>query len=113
MDAAYAWSDIIVSRSGAGSTMEIGVVNRPVLFVPFPHSQGDHQAKNAMTLVARGKALMEREGEGFFERLKAALEQLLNRDFYNAMRSRPCENRSVEAAELIARGVVDLALFRR
>ncbi len=108
MDEAYRWSHLIVSRAGAGAVMEIGTVNRPALFVPYPHAQGDHQAKNAAVLVGQGKAYMEREGEKFSERIHAALEKLLNPEQYNKMRLRAASARPVDAAQKISDEVLAL-----
>jgi UDP-N-acetylglucosamine--N-acetylmuramyl-(pentapeptide) pyrophosphoryl-undecaprenol N-acetylglucosamine transferase len=62
MAGAYSWADAVVSRSGAGSVMELTTVNRPCILVPYPHQQGTHQTDNAMTLVRAGKALLVQGG---------------------------------------------------
>ncbi len=108
MAGAYKWADILVSRSGAGSVMEIGIVNKPTIFVPFPYSQGDHQVANARILVDAGKALMCQEGEGFVTRLKESFQALLSIDTYNQMKLRSFEGRSLDAANKIAQGCLDL-----
>ena len=108
MTSAYSWADIIIARSGAGSVMEISVVNRPTLFVPYPHAQGDHQTANALTLVDVGKALIAKEGEGFETKFQEALERLLEPNFYHAMKNKHYEARSMDAADKIVEGCVDL-----
>ena len=103
---AFAWTHVVVSRSGASSVMEIEAVNKPAVFVPYPFAQGGHQRANAVTLVEKGKALLVEEGEGFEEKLKNALAALLSCEGYARMRVQPNEARSVTAAETIARGIL-------
>jgi UDP-N-acetylglucosamine--N-acetylmuramyl-(pentapeptide) pyrophosphoryl-undecaprenol N-acetylglucosamine transferase len=63
MDFAYAASDIIISRAGAGSVSELCVVGKPVIFIPSPNVAEDHQTKNAMAIVEKNAALMLKESE--------------------------------------------------
>lgn len=58
MNAAYAVSDIIVSRAGALSISELCIVGKPVILVPSPNVAEDHQTKNAMALVTKNAAIM-------------------------------------------------------
>lgn len=106
---AYQWADLIVSRSGAGAVMEIGVVNIPTIFVPFPYAQGDHQTANARLLVDQGKAVLVKEGDDFVERLQIELEKLLTTDAYDIMREKECEFRKLDAADMIAREAIALS----
>lgn len=109
MAGAYEWADVIVSRAGASSVAEISCVNRPALFVPYPFQQGTHQSDNAQVLVAQGKALVVEETQpNFPSRLKGALEQLLSRSGYLAMKTLPHESRGLQAADAIARGILGL-----
>lgn len=112
MAAAYSWADIIVARSGAGTVMEIGAINRPTLFVPYPHAQGDHQSVNAETLVKVGKALIVKEGDSFQENFKTALLKLLEPLEYHKIKERPYQGRSKDAAHAIASGCLELVLSR-
>ena len=106
--AAYAWADIIISRSGAGSVSELSVVNKPVIFVPFPYAQADHQTRNANTLVEIGKAMLCPEGPGFQERLCADLATLMDLSCYNDIVGRPQKVSHQDAAQTIAAGVLSL-----
>ena len=98
----------MISRAGAGTTMEVSVVNRPTIFVPFPYAQGNHQFLNAKILADAGKALIVEEGDNFKERLADALEKLLNPNTYKAMRETPYRSRSLDAAHDIAEGCLKL-----
>lgn len=61
MDYAYAASDSIISRAGAGSVSELCLVGKPTLFIPSPNVAEDHQTKNAEALVKEEAALMLKE----------------------------------------------------
>lgn len=63
MEYAYAAADIVVSRAGAMAVAELCVVQKPVVFVPFPFAAEDHQTANAMNLVRRDAALMVKDSE--------------------------------------------------
>jgi len=105
---AYEWSHLIVSRAGAGATMEISVVNRPAIFVPYPHAQGNHQKLNAELVVKQGKALLVEEGEEFAERLLAAIKKNLDSTYYNKIRVRAAALRPKDAAKAIAEQAIGL-----
>lgn len=63
MDYAYAASDIIISRAGAGSVSELCVVGKPVIFIPSPNVAEDHQTKNAMAIVEKDAAMLIKESD--------------------------------------------------
>lgn len=109
MAAAYSWADVAITRAGAGTVMEIEAVNLPAIFVPYPHAQGNHQAANAKTLVDRGKAVLVEEGPEFMERLRSAIERIFEKKFYREIFAKPCQARSLSAADQIAQGCLDLA----
>jgi len=81
MDFAYAASDIIISRAGAGSVSELCVVGKPVIFIPSPNVAEDHQTKNAMAIVEKGAAVLINESdlEMDFESIFAPLISSLER----------------------------------
>ncbi|PAJ74796.1 undecaprenyldiphospho-muramoylpentapeptide beta-N-acetylglucosaminyltransferase [Pseudoalteromonas sp. NBT06-2] len=58
IEAAYAWADIVVCRSGALTVSEITAAGKMALFVPFPHAVDDHQTANAEFLVSNKAALL-------------------------------------------------------
>ncbi len=77
MDLAYAASDIIISRAGAGSVSELCVVGKPVIFIPSPNVAEDHQAKNALALSEKDAALVVKENE-LEEKFETVFFGLLN-----------------------------------
>lgn len=108
MHEAYCWADIIISRSGAGSIMELGIVNKPSVLVPFRFSQGGHQVANARLLSDLGKAILCEEGDEFAVRLREALTQVADLGTYNRMLRAPNPTRNTDAAKQIAQGVLSL-----
>jgi UDP-N-acetylglucosamine--N-acetylmuramyl-(pentapeptide) pyrophosphoryl-undecaprenol N-acetylglucosamine transferase len=58
MDYAYAVSDIIISRAGAGTISELCLVGKPVILVPSPNVAEDHQTRNAMALSENEAAIL-------------------------------------------------------
>ncbi|MEO8794171.1 MAG: undecaprenyldiphospho-muramoylpentapeptide beta-N-acetylglucosaminyltransferase [Daejeonella sp.] len=58
MELAYAASDVIISRAGAGTIAELCVIKKPVILVPSPNVAEDHQTKNAMALVQNSAAIL-------------------------------------------------------
>lgn len=105
---AFEWCDLVLSRAGAGAVMELGVVNKPAILVPYPHAQGNHQLANARTLCDAGKALIVEQGSDFELRLSKALEQLRDPSEYAAFLSRPGVTRSTSAADEIVRNCLKL-----
>ena len=63
MEYAYAAADIVISRAGAIAIAELCLVEKPVLFVPYPFAAEDHQTANAKNLVQKNAALMVRDDE--------------------------------------------------
>ena len=51
---AYAVSDIIVSRAGAGGIFEIAATGKPSLLIPLSTAASNHQTKNAWALARTG-----------------------------------------------------------
>lgn len=125
MEEAYAWADVIVARTGAGTTRELLVVNRPTICVPFP--RGHEQLDNARILASKGIGIVVEEGEehpalpadalqakndmplksDFPKRLKAALELALNPSLFSVPQP---SGKSVDeaAAKVIAQGCLRL-----
>jgi UDP-N-acetylglucosamine--N-acetylmuramyl-(pentapeptide) pyrophosphoryl-undecaprenol N-acetylglucosamine transferase len=58
---AYFASDIVISRSGAGSIFEIAAVGKPSILIPFRYAAQDHQRANAYAYAKTGAALVIEE----------------------------------------------------
>ncbi len=58
---AYALADLVISRAGALTLSEITLCGKPSILVPFPSAAGDHQMKNAQSLIKANAAEMIEE----------------------------------------------------
>ncbi|MER3463135.1 MAG: undecaprenyldiphospho-muramoylpentapeptide beta-N-acetylglucosaminyltransferase [Chitinophagaceae bacterium] len=87
MEYAYAAADIVVSRSGAMATAELCVVQKPILFVPYPFAAEDHQTVNAMNLVTKGAALIIKDSEAKEKLIPAVIELTNNKNKQEELRN--------------------------
>ena len=53
----------MISRSGAVAVAELSVLQKSVIFVPFPHAAEDHQTVNAQNLVNKNAGIMIKDSE--------------------------------------------------
>ncbi len=58
LPARMANAHLVVSRSGASTVAELGVIGRPSLLVPLPHALDNDQLMNAAALSSEGGAVM-------------------------------------------------------
>lgn len=86
MKTAYAASDLVVSRAGAMAIAELCIVQKPVLFVPFPFAAEDHQTANARHLVEKGAALMVSDKDARKELVNRLLELASNDSLQDELR---------------------------
>ena len=63
MPAAYADSDLVISRSGGASLTELAYLGMPSVLVPYPHAADDHQTYNARCFEKAGAARLAPEEE--------------------------------------------------
>ena len=63
MEFAYAAADLVISRSGAMAIAELCVMEKAVIFVPFPFAAEDHQTVNAQNLVNKNAGIMIKDSE--------------------------------------------------
>lgn len=69
MPAAFAISDLVVCRSGAGAVAELAAAGKPSVLVPFPYAADDHQLRNAEAFERGGAARLIRDSEFTGEKL--------------------------------------------
>ncbi len=109
MPSALAAADLVVGRSGAGAVSEICAVGRPSLLVPYPYASGDHQFKNAQSLVARGAAVCVRAEEATVDRLARSIDELVTAPGrLEAMAKAALGLGKPDAAEVVARDLLAL-----
>lgn len=80
MPEVLAKTNAIVSRAGATSISEITALGIPSILVPSLHVTGNHQTKNAQSLVDDGAALVIAETDLNGETLITAVDSLLLND---------------------------------
>lgn len=76
MAAAFAESDLIICRSGAGAVAELAAAGKPSVLVPFPFATDDHQLRNAEAFVRAGAARLVRDHEMTGEKLFQTVREL-------------------------------------
>lgn len=77
MAEAYAWADLVVSRSGALTVSELAAAGLPAIFVPFAAAVDDHQTLNAKFLVDAQAGISIPEAQLTPPRLAVELRKLL------------------------------------
>jgi len=76
MAAAYQWADFLICRAGAMTIAELCAAGKPALLIPYPYSAGNHQIRNAMTMVDASAAEMVLNNKIDANEMMAALTKL-------------------------------------
>jgi UDP-N-acetylglucosamine--N-acetylmuramyl-(pentapeptide) pyrophosphoryl-undecaprenol N-acetylglucosamine transferase len=76
LPARLAANHLVISRSGAGTVAELGVVGRPSILVPLPGAIDQDQFANAGVLAAAGGAIRIPQAEFTPDRLAAEISAL-------------------------------------
>ncbi len=77
MASEYKAADLIVSRAGATTIAELGIVGLPAILIPYPFAANNHQELNAQEMVDSGAAvLLRQEGNESGEALAELLSEL-------------------------------------
>lgn len=77
MASEYRNADLIVSRAGATTVAELGVVGTPAILIPYPFAADNHQELNAAELADAGAAVMVRQQDLTAEKLADLIEERL------------------------------------
>ncbi len=111
MAVAYQWADLLVCRAGAMTIAECCAVGKPAILVPYPHSAGDHQIRNAMAMVDAGAGEMilnhklgSREMIALLSKLTASRTRLRTMGANASNLHRP---RATEAVVEVVKGVLN------
>jgi len=78
MAEAYAWADLVISRSGALTVAELAAVGLGSVLVPFAQAVDDHQTRNAEYLSSAGAAIILPQASLDATVLAAALTPLIS-----------------------------------
>lgn len=73
----YKKAHLTISRAGASSVVEVALVGRPALFIPYPYATDDHQSYNAQQVVNVAGGWMMREKEFTSKVLATLLSELM------------------------------------
>jgi UDP-N-acetylglucosamine--N-acetylmuramyl-(pentapeptide) pyrophosphoryl-undecaprenol N-acetylglucosamine transferase len=76
MPQAFAQSDLIVCRSGAGAVSEIAAAGKPSVLVPFPFAADHHQLRNAESMSKAGAARLILDQECTGQELFHTIQQM-------------------------------------
>ncbi len=75
---AYAVSDIIISRAGAGGIFEIAAIGKPSILIPLSSAASDHQMQNAQALAKIGGTNILKESNLTMNMFLSAIFRLLD-----------------------------------
>ncbi|MBO7112714.1 MAG: UDP-N-acetylmuramate--L-alanine ligase [Bacteroidaceae bacterium] len=109
MDQAYAASDLVISRAGAGTISELCLLGKPVILVPSPNVAEDHQTKNALALSDKGAAIHIRDVDARKELIPAAVDLVKDTARLETLRENILKLAYHDSAEIIAHEVLKLA----
>lgn len=70
-------ADLFISRAGATTISEIGVIGVPTIFIPSPYVTANHQVLNAKSLVERDAALVLEEKDLTSNKLSELIDETL------------------------------------
>lgn len=78
MDLAYALSDCVISRAGAGAISELCIVKKASILVPLPTAAEDHQTQNALSLSKHNAAILVKESNAKKDLIKTTIHLISN-----------------------------------
>ncbi|MEN6619041.1 MAG: undecaprenyldiphospho-muramoylpentapeptide beta-N-acetylglucosaminyltransferase [Rikenellaceae bacterium] len=113
MDYAFAASDVVITRAGAGTISELCIAKKACIFVPSPNVTEDHQTHNAMALVKKGAALLVPDREAESRLMDLALELATDTKRIENMENNIAKFAFRDSAEIIAKEVTNLIEQRR
>lgn len=113
MPQAYAAADLVISRAGALSCSELMATGKPSILIPSPSVAGDHQARNAASMVQKGAARLLKDDEAIGS-LTDTVKGVINNEDQLALMSKAAESLAKEdAAKLIAEYIIEIAEKRK
>jgi len=113
MDAAYAASDIVISRAGASSISELCLLGKPCILVPSPNVAEDHQTKNAQALSTKDAAIFVADKDARSTLIDIAIGTVNNDAKLKSLSENVLKLALHDSADIIAKEVYQLAVNRR
>ena len=107
MAALFARANLVVSRAGAGTLIELAITGTPSILIPYPFAAEDHQTYNATAFARAGAAQMHQQSDLSAEQLQAIVLSLLNdpeqlHQMSDAAKSLAATQSAAEMASLIS-----------
>ncbi len=108
MAEAYAAADLVISRAGASSCSELMITGTPSILVPSPNVAGDHQTKNAQSMVEAGASELLED-----QVMKETVHELVNTLIHDQQKLAQMNKAALslakpEAAQQIAKEILDI-----
>lgn len=95
-------ADLAISRCGAMTLAEIAASKTASILIPSPNVTGNHQAKNAISFVEAGAAILINESDLSKDALVKSTQRLLeNRKILNSMSENAYRLSSADCAKII------------
>lgn len=108
MGSAYAASDMVVSRAGAGSISELELLGKPCVLVPSPNVSEDHQTKNAMALVNQDAAVLVTDADAREQLIETIIKMVGDKERLARMHDNISKMAVRDSDELIVDEVVKI-----
>jgi UDP-N-acetylglucosamine--N-acetylmuramyl-(pentapeptide) pyrophosphoryl-undecaprenol N-acetylglucosamine transferase len=109
MEYAYAAADLAVCRAGAATIAELTSTGTPAILVPYPRATDDHQTHNARLLEGASAAVVVPDDVLRSKLFPVVVDLLTNDERRGAMRAAALALARVDAAQVIAHAVLDIA----
>jgi UDP-N-acetylglucosamine--N-acetylmuramyl-(pentapeptide) pyrophosphoryl-undecaprenol N-acetylglucosamine transferase len=109
MPAAYGAADLVLTRAGASTCSELMLLGQPAILVPSPNVAGNHQSKNAQSLVESGAAIRIDEKDLPRTLAQQVRKLIFDTDSLNRMGQSMKTLAKPDAASVIAREIITLA----
>lgn len=78
MAALFQRANLVISRAGAGTLIELAITATPSILIPYPFAAEDHQTYNARAFEKAGAAQLHPQSSLSAETLQALVSDLLN-----------------------------------
>lgn len=109
MPAAYGAADLVITRAGASTCSELMMLGQPAVFVPSPNVAGDHQTKNAASMVTAKAARLLKENQLEEKFLDTIRELIFNKSELEQMSKAMKKLAKPDAAATIANEILSIA----
>lgn len=112
MHYAYGASDLVISRAGAISCAELMLLAKPTVMMPSPYVAGDHQRKNAKSMVKAGAAVILEDKKAVADLYDIIAETITNDEKLKKMSVAAASLAKPDAAEKIAGEILEMINLR-